>query len=323
MARYRKIDLWSALGLLLAVLVAHNTMAQQGSPGAPERDNAGATLRGSKVPISLSFGLIGQKNIEPTPFVFGGKVAPQYKYVVGITFNDGAREAICTGTLMSKRLVLTAGHCGCGNNYRITQNLDMKGAKFIPAEGRPLLFDPRACQLSAVRPGYDLALLQLREDADVDDAYQAFSQLAFSLIERTRRGTSLVAVGYGLTDNLTIGTRMEASVPVFTPDCAQRQYVAAGCAPFFEMILAATNGIGGRRPDTCSGDSGGPVFAMVPVPGLQPVPSLVAVTSRRAPLPQVDTQNHCGGGGIYTVAGRRDVVDWLAQNGAAGAPKQQ
>src|SRR5258706_13732625 len=113
MARYRKIDLWSALGLLLAVLVAHNTMAQQGSPGAPERDNAGATLRVSKVPISLAFGLIGQKNIEPTSFAVGGKVAPQYKYVVGITFNDGAREAFWTGTLMSKRLVLPAVRWCC------------------------------------------------------------------------------------------------------------------------------------------------------------------------------------------------------------------
>jgi Trypsin len=321
MARYRKIELSAALGLLLALLVADNTMAQQGSPSPPERESAGAIRRGSNVPISLSVGLIGQKNLAPTPFVFGGKVAPQYKYVVGISFRDGTRDAICTGTLMSKRLVLTAGHCGCGNNYRVTQNLDMRGAKFIPAEGRPLLLDPQACQMSAVRPGYDLALLHLSEDADVDAVYQAFPRLAFDLIEQTRRGTSLVVVGYGLTETLSNGTRMEASVPVFTPDCAQHQYAMAGCAPFFEMILAATNGTGGRRPDTCSGDSGGPVFAMVPVPGLQLVPSLVAVTSRPAPLPQVDIQNHCGGGGIYTVVGRRDVRDWLAENGASGVPK--
>jgi secreted trypsin-like serine protease len=323
MARYLKIDLCFALGPLMVVLVAHNTMAQQGSPTASDRANAGAILRGSKTPTSLSFGLIGQKDVAATPFVIGGQEAPQYKYVVGISFSHGAREAICTGTLMSKRLVLTAGHCGCGDNYRITQNLDMNGAKFIRVEGRPLLLDPRACQLSAVRPGYDLALLQLHEDAEVDDDYQAFPQLAFSLIERTRRGASLVVVGYGLTDKLTNGTRMEASVPVFTTDCAQRQYAAAGCAPFFEMILAATSGVGGRRPDTCSGDSGGPVFAMLPVPGRQPKPTLVAVTSRPAPLPQVDTQNHCGGGGIYTVVGRTDVENWLAQNGASGAPRQQ
>jgi hypothetical protein len=319
MVRYRKIDLCSALGLLLALLVADNTIAQQGSPGAPERENAGAIRRGSKVPISLSFGLIGQKTIEPTDFVFGGQPAPQYKYVVGISFSDGAQDAICTGTLVAKRLVLTAGHCGCGDNYRITQNLDMKGAKFIRVEGRPLLLDPQTCQRSAVRPGYDLALLQLHEDAEVDDAYvhQALPKLAFDLIDRMQRGASLVVVGYGLTENLSNGTRMEASVPVFTRDCAQRQYVAAGCAPFFEMILAATGGVGGRRPDTCSGDSGGPVFGMVPVPGREPVPSLVAVTSRPAPLPQLDTQNHCGGGGIYTVVGRTDVRNWLAQNGVA------
>jgi hypothetical protein len=222
---------------------------------------------------------------------------------------------------MSKRLVLTAGHCGCGKNYRITQNLDMKGAKFIPAEGSPVLLDPQACQLlPAVRPGYDLALLHLGEDAEVANTYQAFPKLAFDLIDHTRRGAGLVVVGYGLTEILSKGTRMEASVPVFTTDCAQRQYVAAGCAPFFEMILAA-NGTGGRRTDTCSGDSGGPVFAMVPMPGLQPEPSLVAVTSRPAPLQQLDTQNHCGGGGIYTVVGRRDVRNWLAHNGASGSPQ--
>jgi secreted trypsin-like serine protease len=80
------------------------------------------------------------------------------------------------------------------------------------------------------------------------------------------------------------------------------------------MILApAANDA--RPVDTCGGDSGGPVFLM----GTKG-PRLIAVTSRAAPASRNDNPDHCGGGGIYTLLGRKTVLDWLEAHGAIGAP---
>jgi secreted trypsin-like serine protease len=118
-------------------------------------------------------------------------------------------------------------------------------------------------------------------------------------------------MGYGLTERITSGVRMQASVPVFTSNCARRQYADAGCAPFLEMILSSNGWLGRPHSDTCSGDSGGPVFSG----DTNSIPKLIGVTSRPAPMPQIDREHQCGGGGIYTVLGRTDVRTWLVENG--------
>jgi hypothetical protein len=75
------------------------------------------------------------------------------------------------------------------------------------------------------------------------------------------------------------------------------------------MVLADQAG-GRAAHDTCGGDSGGPVFWIQD--GLA---WLVGVTSRAAPGVQQNATLHCGGGGIYTLIGRRDVHAWLRANG--------
>ena len=75
------------------------------------------------------------------------------------------------------------------------------------------------------------------------------------------------------------------------------------------MILAEAPGPS-IRTDTCGGDSGGPVFLFV-----NGAPRLVAVTSRAAPGTQANPNSQCGGGGIYTLIGRKSVHQWLQANG--------
>ena len=324
MGRYRKIA-WT----LVLTIVLGATLMKPAEPQALQGripfGEEGAMLRGSKEFISSRTTPIGKKTTisDAVPHIFNGSEAPQYQYVVGISFLKNGREGTCTGTLLGKRLVLTAAHCGCGTSYSVTQELRMASGKFRRVIDPPILFDSLICQRSAIRPGYDLALLRLAEDADVADDYDAVPPLAFSLGKLTRTGTDLIVVGYGLTESRTSGVRMQASVPVFTADCAQRQYVAAGCAPFLEMILSASaRTSGSRTADTCSGDSGGPVFAMRSIQG-GVAPVLVGVTSRPAPFPHIDAEDHCGGGGFYTVVGRTDVITWLQNNGAMEKPAPQ
>src|SRR5260370_14392667 len=279
MGRHRKIARALILAIAFGAMPMEPATAQDLGQGIVPERLLGASARRSKDKISKATGTIGQNDSTPESAIRLGKEAPLYTYVVGISFIKDGREGTCTGILLSKRLILTAAHCGCGASYSVTQDLKMNGGKFIHVAGPPILFDSLVCQRSEIRPGYDLALLRLDRDAErIERNYQPVPPLAFSLANLTRTGRELIVVGYGLTETRASGVRMQASVPVFTPDCAQRQYVVAGCMPFLEMILSASvRTTGPRTVDTCSGDSGGPVFAMMPVEG-SVVPVLVAVT---------------------------------------------
>jgi V8-like Glu-specific endopeptidase len=281
----------------------------------------GVLSRSGKKLIATKSMKIGEPNLPQSSVRFGDE-APEYHYVVGISYLGPRGSATCTGTLMSETLVLTAAHCACGSNYKVTQDMRMVGAKFIPVDGPPILFDEEMCRRGRIRPGHDLALLQLKEKAKgIKPLYDPMPKLAVETLAATRTGKALMVIGYGLTERQTLGVRMQALVPVFTPDCRRMQYIAAGCAPFLEMILSASGQSGIRQgTDTCGGDSGGPVFAIVPK-GDGLVPSLIAVTSRQAPIPHADGENHCGGGGFYTVLGRKDVRLWLAANGVEDKPE--
>jgi hypothetical protein len=310
----------AALALASAAIFAHPACAQPGAGAITPSSNAGAFRRGSNTVISGNEDTIGVPSDpnNPSSEIFLG-TETLYKYVVGISFTGVRGAATCTGTLLGKRLVLTAAHCGCGTGYSITQQVDMRDGPRIPVQGRPILFDPSMCRRPGITPGYDLALLRLERDADVDPSYSPPFKLAFSMRELTTPGTKLTVMGYGLTETGARGRRMEAQVPVYTPDCGKLYFMAAGCAPFLEMMLSSLNrGAGAKLTDSCSGDSGGPVFVMRQIDGSL-VPILVAVTSRPAPLPHLDLENHCGGGSINIVVGRTDVLFWLFLNGVPSA----
>src|SRR5215510_8631351 len=83
----------------------------------------GAIRRGSKETISSRNSPIGQKiDISSSEAAIReGTEAPLYNYVVGISFLRNGASALCTGTLVGEKLVLTAAHCGCGTNYSVTQ----------------------------------------------------------------------------------------------------------------------------------------------------------------------------------------------------------
>ena len=220
-------------------------------------------------------------------------------------------------------------------------------------EGAPILFDPLTC-ISGVRPGNDLALIRLKvpfnqknadktQNIDLIGLEYPFFALASDFREEMRPGRQLKVVGYGETEIGRIAVRMKASVPVLTPDCMESPH-SFYCASFREMIFADRTGSGRVPRDTCGGDSGGPVFVrrMVTMPQCpqntisppqfespttQPQDVLVAITSRAAPLTPSSGSQPCGGGGVYTLIGRRDIYAWFDQNHVAtqrciAAPKK-
>ena len=77
------------------------------------------------------------------------------------------------------------------------------------------------------------------------------------------------------------------------------------CAAGLEMVLADP----AEERDTCPGDSGGPVFAMVRSGAIFQY-YLVGVTSRGT------TAGECGRGGVYSLVTPR-VVDWMRSKGVS------
>ena len=194
----------------------------------------------------------------------------------------------CSGVLVAPNVVLTAGHCE-GNLTWVTlgtSDYDVGGETLPIAEAH-------------THPDYlgtyDVTVLILGEDATVAPRAIALDCVVEdSLIV----GAPVAVVGFGATDPWAAqwGTVLqEAFTEVVDPVCAD---LSADCnaavSPGGELIA------GGDGVDSCSGDSGGPLYLLTPSGDY-----LVGLTSRGV----VPAPTPCGGGGIYV---RVDaVVDWI------------
>jgi hypothetical protein len=274
----------------------------------------------------------------PGAQVTSGQAAPDERLTAAIVYRDADQNTfICTGVLLDELHILTAGHCGCGNSYEVTfsefaRNGNRTNAP-LEIDGPPILFDPSTC-VRGPKPGNDLALIRLKKRFILKDGTDLLPlgyplALVRAVRDQMKPGDGLKVVGFGETNTGRIGVRMRAFVPVLTRDCFETPY-RLSCAPFLEMILAERGGAQVPR-DTCGGDSGGPVFIHEQVtlppctadfdpehpdpPITKPQDVVVAITSRAAPFAQPLRGDHCGGGGIYTLIGRRSVHAWFDANG--------
>ena len=199
----------------------------------------------------------------------------------------------CTGVLVAPSVVLTAGHCDSVSMNAVLigaeDRSDLESGEFIAVADHIVherLYDT-----------YDLTVVLLEEEAQAQPTDLAIGCAAPVLVD----GAQAWVVGYGATDvGGTVRTDIlhEVLLPIVDADCDD---LAQGCNP--EVSPEGELVAGGEGLDSCTGDSGGPLYVV----GSDGEPYLAGITSRAA----IPASTPCGDGGIYV---RVDAVrSWVEE----------
>jgi hypothetical protein len=205
----------------------------------------------------------------------------------------------CSGTLLSERLFLTAGHCTESPAAHIEIWFDADVQSGIPGNGYP--FDGDVGGTPYTHPQYDpdvfwlhdLGVVVLDEDMTMS-SYGVLPALDQLDRLRPRRSTTFTAVGYGLQkafpDAASWKTVAQRVRMVAYPHLIQ---INTGFTGDGSLVLSNNTNTGG----TCFGDSGGPNF--------------VRTSNVIGGVTSFGLNGTCGGtGGVYRVD-RDDDLDWL------------
>ncbi|HEX6290280.1 MAG TPA: S1 family peptidase [Herpetosiphonaceae bacterium] len=195
---------------------------------------------------------------------YGEPDGDAHPYVgIMVAFDEaGTPQWRCSGSLISPRIFLTAGHCVYG--AASVQVWFESTVEELRAVGYPLaggtwgepVAHPQYDDFASFPITYDVGFVRLVEDAPITE-YGTLAEQGFLDDLATRRGTqdvSFTTVGYGLQSRKpryeSVITRYQATSDLIN----LRSHLTDG------YNLMTTNNPGDDRGGNCSGDSGGPIL---------------------------------------------------------------
>ena len=199
----------------------------------------------------LLLGLAVSAAEPPPPPIINGAVEAGFEETVGLGVALGDEALlVCTGTLITPRMILSAAHCG--DKYPIEAIVAVGSAFFGTDSAAPdavLRFEDAALHPDYVRlengvtlGENDIAVLILEEDAPFEPAWLPRE----ALTEEGTVGETVVSVGFGLNESgRSDGQKRSAELTVDSLD---------------EVFLRSRVLTNPERASICSGDSGGPQF---------------------------------------------------------------
>ena len=211
-------------------------------------------------------------DIAPPVPIFGGEpTAPgAWPAVVAITIGN----LLCTGTLVSSNVVLTAAHCLENNpsvdNMRVRLGDDINGGAHTVAV-IAYEADPEFCASDTCKEDiHDYGYLVLKDAQTQVGEFPRVIASQDEWDEAMQVDAPITVVGFGLDEKMLTGIKRQVEVPITRFSKSGLEFQA-----------------GGGGLDSCQGDSGGPAFARLPSGEYV----LAGVTSRGYT---------CGKGGFYS-----------------------
>ena len=257
------------------------------------------------IPLLAAFALIGGTVVSVNAITDGAPDGNGHPYVGLMVAQDAGGNPLwrCSGTLISSKVFLTAGHCTEAPAAHAEIWFDSDVQSGIPGNGYPYngdvggktythpQYNPNAFYL------YDLGVVVLSKPMKMAKygVLPKLNQLDALETVRGQQDVTFTAVGYGLQKAFPDATAWkEVAQRVRMVAYPQLVQINTGFTGDGSLVLSNNTNTGG----TCFGDSGGPNFV-----GSSNV--IGGVTS-------FGLNGTCGGtGGVYRVD-RADDLGWLA-----------
>ncbi|WII71768.1 trypsin-like serine protease [Bdellovibrio sp. 22V] len=208
--------------------------------------------------------------------IFGGEKVAFSEAIARSTVGiyNRKQKTYCTGTLLAKNIVLTAGHCltSADRDHEIRFGLKLERASRRVLKA---LREPHYTKDPIFGPANDVALVKF--EGRVPEGY-----VPAKLIENfssLRVNAPVLIAGYGMAYprlRTGLGTLRKTTLPLSKPDYKPNE---------FKILQEGKTG-------TCFGDSGGPVYAME-----RGEFKLIGVTSKVA---RKENGHRCLGSSIYS-----------------------